>query len=154
MKYINQILITLGALAFLAMCAFFWFSIQTSHFEAQAKPFAIEYITKLSERWSFSDVDTKSTPEFLSMVKSYDGNRTIQIFKQFGTLVGIKEFQAVQKTISFGETQGVYQFKASFANAKTVGLIEIYEINGQLQVQGLRFNVIESLPIKDNEFSA
>ena len=153
-KFLNQALITIGTLAVLGLCFFFWFSIQSSHFESQARAFANGYVFKLSESWEFSEVEAESSPDFMSMVSTDNGRETVKIFRRFGKLIEISDFQALHTTISFGETSGIYQFKASFVNTKAVGLIEIIEIEGQLRVRGLRFNVTEPLPTKISEFKA
>ena len=154
MKFFNQILITIGTLAVLAICVFFWISIQSSHFESQTKPFTIEYITNLSQTWKISDVEAKSSPDFLSTVSSDNGKEAIKLFKRFGRLIEISDFHPKHVTVSVGQTRGVYQFKASFTKTKAIGLIEIIEIESQLRVHGLRLNATEPLPTQESEFTA
>lgn len=154
MKFLNQILITIGTLAVLVVTVYFWFAIQSSHFEAKSKVFATEYVSRFSKEWNVADVETETASEMISLVSSGEGKEAVEIFKQFGELREISDFEPVHTTVSVGSTHAIYQFKALFENTKAIGLIEIIEIEGRLRAKGLRFSIMQPLPTKPSSYGA
>jgi hypothetical protein len=152
MKILKNILAVLGLLVVILIGLAVFTGYSSEAFKQENAPFVESYVRDFSQNWSLSDVEGRSTNEFLTQIATPQGKAAIRAFRTFGRLEAISDLEMPRYFSGTNGTSAVFQFKGRFSNGSAVVEIEVMQHGGKVRVQRIRLTPIGAGPPKQTEY--
>lgn len=135
-RALKKLLMVLGGIFLLAVILFGWLGFRSAQFKAQQEPFVTAFVTDLSKRWDVADVYTRSADALVEQVRTPQGQRLLNQFRQLGALKSVRDFELRNYYAGTGGQRGVFSFKGTFENGNAVVDITLVERGDSTRVIG------------------
>jgi len=141
MKILKKILVGFGVIFVLLIAVIIFVAGSASEFKEDHEQFVKDFTREFSQDWEIDSLGSKVTNDLLSNIRTTKGKRAIAIFRSLGKLVDITDIELRNYNANAGgPTTGVFSFKASFENAKTVVTVTVRVENDEVKVQSFHVN--------------